>query len=501
MMHLRQIRAISGRNLSAALTIATIAVGLSLLMAWAGSAGAADAPCPSTNLPNMLRIVAGSPQTTQLRKPFQTNLQVELANSNGCPLTGSLAGISVDFVAPLGGASGTFASTTTITAVVGTDSRGFASAPTFIANSIAGAYSVHANSDYGSVKLYLSNVATGVAASIGTSGSTDQSATVNAQFAQPLRAQVLDTNGQPIQGANVTFALGTGLYGAGANFLGGNNQASATTDVSGLATSPPLVANGAVGRYLATATTSDVAVVATFKLANHAATFKLTAGASQPETATVQTRYPHPLTARLLDAAGQPVEGATVTFTLPQAATGAGAAFPGGGPQATATTDMSGRATSPPLLANGTSGRFTATATTTATTTNLTYGLRNLAGKPTTITAGAAASTSTKSGSRFPIPLAVTVTDAKGNPVSGALVRFSAPVRGPTGRFRIKTTGMPHATRKTRIASVTSDGKGIAVAPPFIATLTPGGYIVKATIGHARTKAVFALVNQPAAQK
>src|SRR5262245_12573501 len=80
-----------------------------VVLAGSGSAGAAGTACPSVSRPNTLRIVAGSPQTAQLEKPFETNLQVALANTNGCPLTGQLAGIWVDFSAPASGQSGTFA--------------------------------------------------------------------------------------------------------------------------------------------------------------------------------------------------------------------------------------------------------------------------------------------------------------------------------------------------------------------------------------------------------
>jgi len=46
-------------------------------------AAATAAGCPSSNPPNMLQILGGSPQTAQLGRQFQSNLQVALANSNG----------------------------------------------------------------------------------------------------------------------------------------------------------------------------------------------------------------------------------------------------------------------------------------------------------------------------------------------------------------------------------------------------------------------------------
>jgi adhesin/invasin len=189
----------------------------------------------------------------------------------------------------------------------------------------------------------------------------------------------------------------------------------------------------------------------------------------------------------VLDSSGQPIEGATVTFTLPTAETGAGASFPGGGSQATATTDADGRATSPPLRANSTAGRFTATASITGVDKPVSYSLRNVAGKPTAIAAGAASGESTPAGSRFPIRLAVTVSDADDNPVAGALVNFTAPAQGPSGRF---------GTRGSRTVQVRTNASGVAIAPVFTANATPGGYIVTASVAGTQRRAAFALVNR-----
>src|SRR5262249_22440854 len=162
-------------------------------------------------------------------------------------------------------------------------------------------------------------------------------------------------------------------------------------------------------------------------------------------------RYRRLLRARVLDRSGQPIEGVSVIFTIAKAANGASASFPDGSSQATATTDDAGWASSPALSANNTSGRFTASATSTGTSKPVGYRLQNLAGKPDSITAGAASGESTTVGSRFPIRLAVTVTDADENPVAGAIVVFTAPARGPSGTFAIGR-GHGQVARRTRIA-------------------------------------------------
>jgi adhesin/invasin len=453
-----------------------------------GTGASAAEGCPSSNPPNTLRIVAGSSQTAQLGKQFQTNLQVVLANTNGCPVTGNLGGISVDFSAPSSGASGIFASSGSNTVTVGTDANGVAVAPPFTANDTEGTYGVHADTDYGSTTLYLTNTARGVVATIAATGETSQSATENAVYGAPLQAQVLDAGGRPVQGVTVTFALGTGSSGAGAAFLGGGAQATAVTNSAGLATSPSFVANGSPGRFTATASTADISTVATYSLGNRAAITTIAAAAEPPQTATVETRYTRPLQARVFDSAGQPIEGASVTFTLTPGTSGAAATFVGGSSQATALSDENGQATSPGLLANAIAGRFRGAATTAGVSDPLVYSLRNVAGTPTSIAAGAAAGESTRVGTRFPIRLAVTVTDANKNPVAGAVVTFSAPARGPSGRF---------GAGNGRTVKVKTDADGVAVAPAFTANADAGGFAVTASVHGVSQRAGFALINRP----
>jgi hypothetical protein len=447
-----------------------------------GSARASGSACPTSNSPNELVLAGGSGQQAQLGKQFAQNLQVRLANTNGCPLTGNLAGVTVNFDAPGSGASGIFASTGSREAYVGTDAEGVASAPPFTANYTVGDYTVDAHSDYGTVELSLSNTANGLPSAIAATGTTSQEATVDGSYG-PLQARVTDANSNPVQGAAVTFAIVPGATGASASFLGG--APSATTDSNGLATSPPLVANSLPGRFFATASTAGVATVATYALDNHAATTTLEATSTHDPTATVDTRYRSSLQARLLGADGQPLEGATVTFAITPADNGAGANFLGGTNQATALTDANGLAVAPPLIADKTAGAFIATATALGAQPSR-YALKNLAAAPAAIAAGAANGESTTVGTRFAIPLAVTVTDSNGNPVVGATVVFTAPKKGASGTFA-----------RSRRHRVRTNDKGIAVAPPFIANASVGGYAVTVTIRGSSVRAAFSLLNLP----
>jgi protocatechuate 3,4-dioxygenase beta subunit len=573
--------------------VATLAVAVLASAAASGSGSAALSACPAANPPNELVLAGGSGQTAQLGKQFPTNLQAQLANSNGCPLTGNLAGVDVEFDAPAGGPSGIFGSGSN-DAVVGTDAHGIATAPALTADDTAGSYVVDAHSDVGSVGFDLTNTANGLAAAIGAMNGANQQATVNGAYPQPLQARVTDAAGNPVQGATVGFSIVAGPTGASASFAGGA-QVAVTADSNGLATSPPLLANGAPGRFSAVASTDGLSAVATFSLDNHAAAETLAAAGGAAQSASIDTRYARPLTVRLRDVGGQPVEGAAVTFTLGSQGGGAGAVFNGGADQATAVTDADGVATSPRFAANGVPGRFTATATspgapplsfalrnlpaalvlsdgsptatvattyrrrliatvrgangrriegvsvtfsvassgngagatfqdgteqateptdgrgeaasprleasTTAgrftvtaavagTSTRVTAGLRNLPGRATTITAGVASGESTSVAQRFPVPLAVTVGDRYGNPVAGAIVEFTAPRRGPSGRFVL-------SMGRTARVSVETNRNGIAVAPPFTANDLAGGYVVGAAVKGTGAHAAFALVNSP----
>jgi hypothetical protein len=92
----------------------------------------------------------------------------------------------------------------------------------------------------------------------------------------------------------------------------------------------------------------------------------------------------------------------------------------------------------------------------------------------------------TSVGTAFATALVAKVTDASGNPVSGATVIFTAPASGPSGTFQ---TG-------TAMAVAITDSNGLATAPTFTANSAVGGpYLVKATTADSTTPANFSLSN------
>jgi hypothetical protein len=367
--------------------VAVAGIGLAIGVAQATADDSPNPACPAVNAPNTLILAGGSPQTAALDTAFGGNLQVTLANTNGCPLTTTLAGVAVTFSAPASGASGAFAASGSNTLTAGTDASGMAAAAMFSANGIAGSYTILARSPYGSVSFAMTNSAAGIPAAITVVGRASQSATVSTRYKHPLEVKLRDASGTPLQGVSVTFSLGSGSSG------------SAT-------------------------------------------------------------------------------------------AAGAGASFSDGTTQATATTDAAGHAVSPRFTAGTTAGSFVATAAVAGSARRINFRLRNVAGPPAAVTPGSGSSQATSLGGRFPVRLAVTVTDAHGNVVPGAIVTFAAPVEGPRGRFVIAARDL-----RARTVRATTGATGVAVAPPFTATATTGGYVVRASVAHV-APAAFALVNE-----
>jgi adhesin/invasin len=359
---------------------------------------------------------------------------------------------------------------------------------------------------------------------------TPQTATLNSAYASGLQVALTNTDGCAVTsgaaGVAVTFtAPSSGASGAFS--ASGTYTATVGADSSSMVAAPTFTANAIAGSYTVTAASQYGTV--TFALTNTAAgtPARLVALSPVKQTQTVNHGYRHALAVQVLDGAGNPVAGASVTFTLTAstatspcgtssnsnsgAGSGADASFAGGASEASATSNAEGVATSPALTASGESGTFTASATlgssgggearagaSSSSVAPALFSLANLAGAPAKLTLGVGATQSARVGARFPVRLAVTVTDAQGNRVPGALVSFAAPARGASGRFTVRVASPSRRrarTRQARVADVRTNACGIAVAPTYAADLEPGGYVVKARAGHARV-AAFALVNE-----
>jgi hypothetical protein len=204
------------------------------------------------------------------------------------------------------------------------------------------------------------------------SSGSGQSATVGTAFSAPLVALVT-VNGKPSVGVSVIF---TAPSAPGCTFANETNTETDTTDSNGLATSSVCTADTTSGGYSVAATTLPAAG-ADFSLSNTSGpptAITVTSGSGQ--SATVSTAFANPLVATVTDVDGNPVSGASVTFTAPALAPSG--TFANGTNTETDITDANGNATSSTFTADATvGGPYLVTATVTGVATPATFSLTN----------------------------------------------------------------------------------------------------------------------------
>jgi len=211
----------------------------------------------------------------------------------------------------------------------------------------------------------------GPAAALAASAGDSQSAVVSKAFPIRLAVQVTDVyhNPQAVSGLKVTFTIVPNGTVGGA--FGTATTATALTNAQGLATAPALKANTHAGSFTVTATAAGF-TKATFHLTNmltgaapiHATALagppaELSSVAGQSQNARLRQAFAHHLQALVVDSAGTPVRGATVTFTVLPNADGAGGSFSGNRATVTVKTSANGHARAPVLRANAIAGTFT----------------------------------------------------------------------------------------------------------------------------------------------
>src|SRR5262249_12732634 len=146
----------------------------------------------------------------------------------------------------------------------------------------------------------------------------------------------------------------------------------------------------------------------------------------------------------------------------------------------------SGLATSPSFTADGTAGRFTASASTAGIVEPAAFRLANLAGKPPKIGALAPANQSGRVNARYRKPLRVRVLAGNGKPLPGASCP-SPPGRGAAAGGGGGPGGTGGGPRGASFAggssqvTATTDADGIATSPAFNANTTAGQFTATAT--------------------
>jgi hypothetical protein len=202
-----------------------------------------------------------------------------------------------------------------------------------------------------------------------------------------------------------------------------------------------------------------------------------------PQSTIVSTPFPLRFAAQVRDVAGNPAKGIQVIWSAPPS--GASGAFASGG--AIGTTDTNGYATSGVFTANVIAGSYVVTATVAGVASKAEYKLSNTSGVGARVVAIAGSPQRTQVGIQFPVRMAASVRDSSGNGKHGVEVVFSAPTSGPSGFF----PGL------VRIATVSTDSAGIAIAPMFTANTVAGRFQVSASAAGITGAAIYDLENAP----
>lgn len=429
----------------------------------------------TTGAPGSIAATSGSGQSAQVGAAFAAPLTATVKDQNN----NAVSGVTVTFTAPGSGASGTFAGGG-VTATAVTNASGVATSPVFTANNTVGAYQVSASAPGVATpaNFSLTNTA-GAAASITATAGSGQSAQINTAFGTALSATVKDQFGNLVSGVTVTFtAPASGASGA----FGGNATATAVTNASGVATAPVFTANGTTGSYQVVASAPGVATGANFALTNTVgAPSAIAVQSGSGQSAKVSTAFGSPLVAKVTDAGGNVVPGATVTFTI-ATASGATATFANGTNTTTAVTNAQGLATSSVLTANATVGSYTATAAVNGVATPATFNLQNTPGDPGQIAVNAGNNQSVDQGAAF-APLSVVVKDAGGNTLGAAI----------TVTFTINANNGVGGTFAGGVNTATTNAQGIATAAVLTAGTKPGDFTVTASANGVGTPATFNL--------
>ncbi len=309
----------------------------------------------------------------------------------------------------------------------------------------------------------------GVPSKIQATGGSPQSALIQTVFAQPLKTRVLDSFGNPVSGAAVTFTVPSS--GASASL----SSTSAVTDASGEA-AVTATANSVAGSYSVTVAAAGVAASASFSLTNLTGAVGHVAFARQPSNTPAGAVISPAVTVRVTDAGSNPIAGASVTVDV----FGASAGLDG---TLSATTDAGGVATFADLSITA-AGLYRLEA--------LSSGISALsdpiqispATSPALILAFEGDGQSAAVETSYSGLLKARVEDLYHNPIANVTVTFAAPASGASVTFSGPTT-------------VNSGADGVAIAPAITANSQIGAFQVTATTASASGPALFNLVNVP----
>ena len=303
--------------------------------------------------------------------------------------------------------------------------------------------------------LIAATAVAGAPATLAAVGGDAQTGTAGSALPLPLQALVKDAWGNPVAGAEVTFAADAGS--------GRIDPAIATTDAAGVA-SATWTLGTAAGAHAVEASIAGLPPVRFGATALAGPAQALVAVAGDGQSGTVATTLAQPLQVRVEDAHGNPVAGASVSFAVVE----------GGGTVGTPTAIAGGDGVAETSFTLGTAAGAHAVEARLGALPAIRFQASAEPDSPAALTKVSGDGQSVDLGQS--VLLSVQVTDAHGNLVPGAAVDFAGPVGAGT------------VTPTRAIA----DAAGVATAR--WAAATAGTHAVTATVG--AVSATFTVVTR-----
>ena len=457
-----------GGSLGGTAAVATAATGLAAFtdLSIAGAAGArtlqfssagllsvtSNAVTLSVGTPTAMLKNAGDAQTATAGTAVAVAPSVIVRDAGNTPVPG----VAVTFAVATGGGSATGLTTTT-------NGAGIATVGSWTLGSTAGANSLTATAGALSV-TFTATGTSGSATKFAIVQALPTSITVGAAIGTAT-VQLTDALNNPVAQAGVSVTATGTVQPSAATFA-----LTGTTDAAGVATFslPPYVGPTGTATFTLTAsgitsfTSSSIPVVA-------GVAAKLLISTQPAATAASGAPLSPQPVVQVADVGSNPVTtaGVAVVATI---ASGGGTL----GGTTTVASSATGQATFTDLSISGTTGTRTLTFTSGALTPATSGGISIGVGAATTIALNAGSGQSATAGSAVSVPPSVKVSDAAGNPVSGALVTFGVITAG--GQISDGTT-----TGTT--LSVNTNPAGIAALASWTLSPTAGSNSMNATAG------------------
>ncbi len=407
---------------------------------------------------NAINLVAGAAASVSANTPLNPSAtvgtavapapSVKVTDVGGIPVSG----VNVTFTASAGSTLNPPSGS-----VIATNATGDAGVTSWTLSTTAGPNTLTASVAGAGFVVFTGTGTAGPAATIAASSSPPPSATAGTSVTPPA-VLVTDTNGNPVSGVSVTFAI---TAGAG-SIMPANGLV--TTNASGIAALTTWTLDATVGANTVTATASGLAgSPVTFTVTGTAGSpSSLVSNSSTNQSAAAGTAVGDPPSVLVRDSGNNPVSGVDVSFSV---TSGGGSISPVSG---TVTTDASGIAT----LTSWTLGTTAGTDNNTVSASigalgPVVFTASATAGSATTIAASSAPPASAPAGSSV-TPPEVIVTDANGNPVAGVSVTFTI------------TVGAGSITPVSP-ATITTNASGIAALTDWTLDAAAGTNTVTAT--------------------